>query len=172
MWSRISLFFLMTFALACVGQETATPAAPAVNNDFVQKQFGSEFTLVTSMAPLSGDFDGDGIPDIAFITRAKNPLIDEAEHKYKVLDPYDDFFGIGGSSLEATLVVGEVRRLLDLDVPVVLMFQFPTVRQSAAALAATFGEDAVRRADLILRIREMPAEERQRLLRTSRGETP
>jgi hypothetical protein len=85
----------MTFALACVGQETATPAAPAVNNDFVQKQFGSEFTLVTSMAPLSGDFDGDGIPDIAFITRAKNPLIDEAEHKYKVLDPYDDFFGIG-----------------------------------------------------------------------------
>ncbi|PYX91093.1 MAG: hypothetical protein DMG71_21005, partial [Acidobacteria bacterium] len=69
----------MTFALACVGQETATPAAPAVNNDFVQKQFGSEFTLVTSMAPLSGDFDGDGIPDIAFITRAKNPLIDEAE---------------------------------------------------------------------------------------------
>lgn len=66
-----------------------------MDNDFLQKQFGSEFTLVTSMGPLIGDFDSDGVPDLAVIAHTKNPLIDEAEHKYKVLDPYDDFFGIG-----------------------------------------------------------------------------
>jgi hypothetical protein len=95
MWSRITFFFVIASALACVAQQSATPATPAIDNDFVQKQFGSEFTLVSSIAPLTGDFDGDGVPDLAFITRAKNPMIDEAEHKYKVLDPYDDFFGIG-----------------------------------------------------------------------------
>ena len=70
---------------------TATP----VDNDFVKKQFGAEFTLATPVEPLTGDFDGDGVPDLAFVVHTKNPLIDEAEHQYKVLDPYDEFFGIG-----------------------------------------------------------------------------
>ena len=94
MWSRILLLFVIASVLPGMTQEAASPVPP-IDNDFVQKQFGSEFTLASSIAPVSGDFDGDGVPDLVFVTHTKNPLIDEAEHKYKVLDPYDDFFGIG-----------------------------------------------------------------------------
>ena len=71
------------------------PAAFAVDNDFVHQQFGTEFTLVASEAPLVADFDGDGVEDVAIVAKAKNVMMDQAEHSYRVLDPYDDFFGIG-----------------------------------------------------------------------------
>jgi hypothetical protein len=29
------------------------------------------------------------------VARVKNPLADQAELDYKVLDPYDEFFGVG-----------------------------------------------------------------------------
>ena len=93
MWFRITFLLIMASAVSSLAQQA--PTAPAVDNDFLQKQFGSEFTLVTSMGPLIGDFDNDGVPDLAVIAHTKNPMIDEAEHKYKVLDPYDDFFGLG-----------------------------------------------------------------------------
>jgi len=47
------------------------------------------------MAAAVGDLDGDGIEDIAIVARGKNPLVDEAEHNYKVSDPYHSFYGLG-----------------------------------------------------------------------------
>ena len=88
--------------LLCLAQEAAksapssAPAAVAgVDPKFVKEQFGSEFTLVPSFVPLKSDFDGDGVEDIAFVAKAKNPMADEEEHGYRVVDPYDSFFGVG-----------------------------------------------------------------------------
>jgi hypothetical protein len=82
--------------LACLAQQPAAPASTAsIAVDFVEKQFGTEFTLVPKFEPLVADLNGDQIDDVVIVAKAKNPLIDEASHSYKVLDPYDSFFGIG-----------------------------------------------------------------------------
>jgi hypothetical protein len=102
-----SFFLLVLATLNSVAQQPATPAKPlpqaaieqtsstVVNSEFVKRQFGSEFTLLPSFAPLTADLDGDGVEDVVIAARCKNPLIDQAEHDYKVLDPYDSFYGFG-----------------------------------------------------------------------------
>jgi hypothetical protein len=99
--SRIASFAL-ALGLSILGAQapaqSGTPsklAAPAVDNDFVHRQFGSEFSFVPSVVPLTADFDGDGVEDVAIVAKAKNVMMDQAEHSYRVLDPYDDFFGVG-----------------------------------------------------------------------------
>jgi hypothetical protein len=113
MWSRW-LFFTFSVSLLSVVVAVAqnapvvpqTPpaqAAPAagpaagsaVDNDFVQKQFGTEYTLDSAYPSITTDLDGDGIEDIVIAARVKNPLADQADFNFRVLDPYDDFFGVG-----------------------------------------------------------------------------
>lgn len=87
------------------GQAPATPAvapakldakpASAIDADFVRRQFGDQFTLVPEIGAMVGDLDGDGIEDAVIAARCKNPLLDEAEHNYTVIDPYYEFFGYG-----------------------------------------------------------------------------
>jgi hypothetical protein len=66
-----------------------------VDQAFIQKQFGPEFTLLPDFAPLRGDLDGDGIEDIVIPAHGKSALIGEAEYHYKAIDPYGSFFGLG-----------------------------------------------------------------------------
>jgi hypothetical protein len=112
MWSR--LFYLASTAVCLMGlsvaqnapagqqppgtQMPALPKADAsntVDNSFLQKQFGTEYTVDADFPSVAADLDGDGIEDIVIVARVKNPLADEADFDYKVLDPYDNFFGIG-----------------------------------------------------------------------------
>jgi hypothetical protein len=79
---------------AAVAQPEPSPASE-IDTAFVQKQFGSEFRFEPKYPVLKSDFDGDGVEDIAIVARAKNPMVDEAEHKYRVLDPYYGFYGTG-----------------------------------------------------------------------------
>ncbi len=90
----LSFVFAGCLAVPCVAQGLPQ-TAPAVDENFVHKQFGSEFTLIPNLAPLIGDFNGDGIADIVIPARAKSALIGEAEYHYKALDPYTSFFGLG-----------------------------------------------------------------------------
>jgi len=109
-----SLFFTLalcaSLGLICQAQEVpVTPQTPAgqpapadtphsgtaVDNAFVQKQFGSEFTVDSGYQSLTADLDGDGVEDIVIVARVKNPLADQAEFSYRVLDPYNGFFGVG-----------------------------------------------------------------------------
>jgi hypothetical protein len=69
-------------------------AAPTVDNDFVQKQFGSTCSLV-GLQPLVADLDGDGIEDIVIPAKCTNPMMDQAENSFVVVDPYNSFFGYG-----------------------------------------------------------------------------
>src|SRR5260370_21007167 len=98
---KVSL--LLAFSIATLipgfGQ---VPAARKVDNDFVQQQFGKDFTLVPEVGAVFGDLDGDGVEDVAIAARCKNPLPDQAEHNYTVIDPYYDFFGYGDPKVTTT----------------------------------------------------------------------
>src|ERR1700675_3607632 len=48
------------------------------------------------------DVDGDGVEDLVIVARSKKPMLDAAEHNYKVIDPYYGFYGYGDPKLTAT----------------------------------------------------------------------
>lgn len=64
-------------------------------NDLIHRQFGDGFMLVADAEPsiLIGDFDGDGIEDVAFVASSKKLPHIETAAGYHMIDPYDDFFG-------------------------------------------------------------------------------
>ena len=79
-------------------------AAPAFSVDeaFIHKQFGEEFSLLPISTPYTRDVDGDGIEDLVIVARSKKPMLDAAEHHYRVVDPYYEFYGYGDPKLTAT----------------------------------------------------------------------
>lgn len=112
MSSRISVFALlvMMVAVACVAQ--VAPAAPAtspasvgpaaaaatafaVDNNFIQKQFGSTCKIAPGFAPQTADLDGDGVEDAVLVGHCSNPMMDQEENNFRVVDPYNGFFGYG-----------------------------------------------------------------------------
>lgn len=73
---------------------SAPTAAPDVKA-LIEKEFGDEFKLAADIAPMYGDFDRDGKPDLAVVATGGNPLMGEGLHNYKTLDPYNASFGYG-----------------------------------------------------------------------------
>jgi hypothetical protein len=61
----------------------------------VAKEFGEGYKMATDIAPIFGDFDGDGKQDVAVVATGGNPLMGEGSHNYKTLDPYNASFGYG-----------------------------------------------------------------------------
>jgi hypothetical protein len=94
------LAFSVTMLIPAFGQVPS--AARKVDNEFVQQQFGKEFTMLPELAPVFGDLDGDGVEDVVIAARCKNPMLDEAQHDYKVMDPYYDFYGYGDPKVTTT----------------------------------------------------------------------
>jgi hypothetical protein len=93
------LFWLLTAGLSLgTTLDGQTSPNPSVDNDFLTKQFGSSCTLV-DQPPLVGDFNGDGVEDIVIPARCKNPMMNQAENQYVVIDPYDAFFGYGNPKI-------------------------------------------------------------------------
>jgi hypothetical protein len=52
---------------------------------------------------MTADLNGDGIEDVLIVARCKNPLIDQAEKDYKVIDPMNSFFGYGNPKVTSTM---------------------------------------------------------------------
>ena len=96
MKSRLVLSFSVLFVVLPLAaqQPSTTP-----DNDFVQKRFGNSCSLEPRWPPLTADLNGDGIEDIVIVARCKNPLIDQDEKNYKVIDPYDAFYGYGNPKI-------------------------------------------------------------------------
>jgi hypothetical protein len=92
------VFLLLAFSVAVLipASGQAPSAARKVDNEFVQQQFGREFTLLPELAPVFGDLD------VVIAARCKNPMLDEAEHNYIVMDPYYDFYGYGDPRVTTT----------------------------------------------------------------------
>jgi hypothetical protein len=102
MWSRIFLF-IGVFSAALAHAQNASQGAAKIDNDFVHQQFGDTCNLEAGWPPLSGDLNGDGIPDLAFVARCKNPLVDQDEKNFLVIDPMDSFYGYGNTSITSSM---------------------------------------------------------------------
>ena len=93
MWSRLVLvLFSSTFAAA---QATST----TIDNDFVHQQFGDSCNLESQWKPMTGDLNSDGIEDLVMVARCKNPMIDQDEKDFHVIDPMNTFFGYGNPKI-------------------------------------------------------------------------
>ena len=80
----------------------ATHPSPAVTGEFVQKQFGENCSLLSGPGQFVADFDGDGVDDLVIAARCKNPIADQAEYSFKVIDPYNSFLGFGDVKVTST----------------------------------------------------------------------
>jgi hypothetical protein len=98
---RLLLAFVVALVLPTLSPGQTTPK---IDNDFVQRTFGKDFTVVPEVGGMVGDLDGDGVEDVVIAARCKNPLLDEAEHEYSVIDPYYTFFGYGDPKVSMTFV--------------------------------------------------------------------
>lgn len=106
----LSSLWVACLVLVAAGQQRPTSPTPAqgtaaavnVDETFIHQQFGEEFSLTPISAPYSRDVDGDGVEDLVIVARSKKPMLDAAEHGYKVVDPYYDFYGYGDPKLTAT----------------------------------------------------------------------
>ncbi|HZU41166.1 MAG TPA: hypothetical protein VE994_00715 [Terriglobales bacterium] len=98
----LALLLTVPFAPAQTQPSTSTPAPAQVATsgdtvdvqELVMKQFGPEFQVVGE-SHFDIDMNGDGIPDAVIVARSKDPLLGEGEFHYKVVDPYNDYFGYG-----------------------------------------------------------------------------
>jgi len=79
-------------------------AAQKIDNDFVQRAFGKDFTIMSEVSGMVGDVDGDGVEDAVIAAHCKNPLLDQAEHNYEVIDPYYAFYGFGDPKVTMSFV--------------------------------------------------------------------
>ncbi len=100
----LAAVFSLALAIPLAAQGTAAPIK--VDQQFVLEQFGDQFTLVTSVPVSVGDLDGDGVEDIVIPARCKNPMIDQASHNFRVVDPLYDFFGYGDPRITTTFSEG------------------------------------------------------------------
>jgi len=113
-FQKLVCFAVVTLGFAVVSlhaQNSVSPAAaapavgtpaPTVDLAFVHKQFGEEFSLAEISQPYIRDIDGDGVDDMVMVARSKKPMLDAAEHGYRVVDPYYSFYGYGDPKLTAT----------------------------------------------------------------------
>ena len=108
--SLLLAFSAFSVAMLIPAFAQGPPASRKIDNEFVQQQFGDQFTLLPEIAPVFGDLDGDGVEDVAIAARCKNPMLDQAEHKYTVMDPYYEFFGYGDPKLTTTFSEGDPTR--------------------------------------------------------------
>lgn len=96
---RFCRFLVLGFALSLMSVSQQPSTVSSVDNDFIQKRFGSTCTLTPGPPQLRADLDGDGVEDLIVAARCTNPLADQAEHNYTVIDPYNAFYGYGNTKI-------------------------------------------------------------------------
>jgi hypothetical protein len=117
--SFIASLFALAFCFACLvpawaqAPAVSMPAAAEravshkIDNEFVQQQFGDQFTFLPEIGAAYGDLDGDGVEDIVIAARCKNPMLDQGDHNFSVIDPYNEFFGYGDPRMTTTFSEGD-----------------------------------------------------------------
>ena len=88
----------------------AKSPVPAVTNEYVHKEFGDNCSLLAGPPQFVADLDGDGVEDLVIAARCKNPLADQAEYGFRVVDPYNSFLGYGDVKVTSTFASDEPER--------------------------------------------------------------
>ena len=97
------VLFVTSLSLAQSSSLSKQAALTAQEKEFVSLQFGADFVLLDRFPMLTADLDGDGTEDAVFVaTRKNNPLLDEEKFHYKVVDPYNEYFGFGDPRVTST----------------------------------------------------------------------
>ncbi len=112
--SRIALLLAgLCVAASLMAQEpekAADPKPPKPSNPVqrvIDDQFGDGFKLDAAFQPISADFDGDGTEDLALVVVSKRPMANSQEKNYKVIDPYDSYFGFGDPKITSKFDFGD-----------------------------------------------------------------
>ena len=88
----------------------ATYPSPAVTDDFVHKQFGENCSVLSGPAQFVADLDSDGVDDLVIAARCRNPIADQDEYGFRVVDPYNSFLGFGDVKVTSTFASDEPER--------------------------------------------------------------
>jgi hypothetical protein len=88
----------------------AKSPVPAVTNEYVHKEFGDNCSLLGGPPQFVGDLDGDGVDDLVVAGRCKNPMVDQADYGFTVIDPYDRFLGFGDVKVTSSFASDEPER--------------------------------------------------------------
>ncbi len=123
--TRVFLAALL-LAAALFAQVPPANPTPAEVADYVAKQFGADFKVapftprgvggqILKGAPpillLTGDLDGDGAEDAVIIAKTgANPLLGQEQFHYKVVDPYDAYYGVGDTRITRQFSMGDSDR--------------------------------------------------------------
>jgi hypothetical protein len=88
----------------------AKSPSPLVTDEYIHKQFGDNCTLLAGPPQFVADLDGDGVDDLVIAARCKNPMADQAEYSFTVVDPYDSFMGYSDIKVTSTFASDEPER--------------------------------------------------------------
>jgi hypothetical protein len=84
---------------ALVSAQTDTTKTFSLNDDFLHQEFSDTCSLESAWPPMVADLNGDGVDDIVIVARCKNPLVDQGDKDYRVIDPMDSFYGYGNPKI-------------------------------------------------------------------------
>lgn len=123
--------WLCLLALATAAAQTGAPAPPAHRGapaplqrggtlpaDQAQQElarlFGPDFVLDSSVPAMTCDLDGDGQDDLVLVATGKDPMLDQVDFHYRVIDPYDSYFGYGDPKITLSFAIntGKIRFVL------------------------------------------------------------